>query len=349
MNKIPFRPISKIQKFAIFTAKGKAIPTTLSLQYGYSDSIAAIKFFREGQEITTRKSEKNRKKWNFKKKEKDGYSPITEDLLLEFGCQKRMNAQFQREICLKHVTEHFFQQFGMKVIEEPYLFQKTPDLVAYNDQMSIYIELKAYYYDTLVAEPELAQSLMYFSLAYTQYLKAKENPDYDCPDYAGKVPKVYLVTSGNFNMAPEHPFLKDPDKKKFLRKVRKKYGKLIKQNYKHEGLDDHSSWGTYINGKKKFEKEEWEVKPKIHILKAEELIAENRDHLKDVGVFIIRPEEFEKMLTHYNLTHELTLFRQLQYSPIEQLMVYPNLIDPEHQFPHLMEAREKIANLSSKN
>ncbi len=186
----------------------KSFPTRIYYQYGVISGQKAVRLYIDDELIATRKCK------SYQNEEDAAFAA----LLLRFshledcGVQSLNSARSQREKTLKAIVQEIFNSIGYKEIQNP-LYGYRPDLVFENDNHTLILELKAFYKDTIVAEPQIGQIAKY-GLASTE-LEVKN-----------KI-RLLLITTGKLIQIPDAIFFQndDPDVKEF---AEKRYGSLIK-------------------------------------------------------------------------------------------------------------------------
>lgn len=310
--------------------------TTISFQRGHLGDQPAVRYYWEGRAITTRTSDKV-PSWDhppqkferrckielqhFHKSKRKEKKKILEHVawnspvFTAFGAQCISDAQYQREDCLTEIVRNLFAKYGFKAEEQPHLGRKTPDVHVTKDKLEWYVELKAYHANTICGEPELFQALTYSELAAKE---AQKNGGPSPP------PKTMLITSGAMVSHQDAAFFE----KKPKRAAKRRYGRAINKRGKPKGLDDRDAVGIYKGSFFKLKKKDWSHVSDHHLYwlyKAEEF----KDIVFDpsrTDLLVVPPATLDDVLAREGLEKERAAFDRLRTSPLELVMVDPDLL-----------------------
>ena len=239
-NNKNFQPVSK--KIRLKLNNKPRTPTLFMYEKGFVNGRIALRFSKKGEIFKILVSPK-RRSWDYKKtssrsksktdKTRDEIKEIW-DIISDFGGQTPDQAQAQRENCLTYIVSNYFKKCGYNIEEQPRILENTPDLLITKEikkdnitsKYSCYIELKAYFGNTIVGESEVAQILKYHALFKNPEVRKSLNAD-NPPDAVK--PKFMLITTGNLIPYDKNSFFNGDFSK--LENEPEKI-KLIKQKYK---------------------------------------------------------------------------------------------------------------------
>lgn len=319
-----FRPIS--EKLPLRMDNKPGTPTELHYQKGYVNNKIAIRFFKDQMIIKTLVS-KTVKSWDFYNSENIW------DVIVELGGQRPVDAHFQREESLTDIVERYFQKLGYSIQKQPKLGENTPDLLVSKGKNIAYIELKAYFGKTYVAEAEVAQILKYFALT-------KQDPGIKAKIDSGEInpPKFIFITTGKIlsiekNSLLNGELLKLPEKEQ-IEFIKKKYRKYLKELGSTRSMEARDTRMMYYFAHEKFEKyqmnENW-CCPAIHQLKTAislDLLIEDKVEIEDrrYDVYLVPPVIFSQILLNAGLSQEQEIFNKIQETWLERLITDKSLI-----------------------
>lgn len=319
-----FRPVS--EKLPLRMDNKPGTPTELYYQKGFVNNKIALRFFKDQMIIKTLVS-KTVKSWDLYDSENIW------DIIVELGGQRPVDAHFQREESLTDIVEHYFQKLGYSIQKQPKLGENTPDLLISKGKYLAYIELKAYFGKTYVAEAEVAQILKYFALT-------KQDPDIKAKIQSGEIfpPKFIFITTGKIlsiekNSLLNGDLLKLPEKEQ-IEFIKKKYRKYLKELGSTRSMEARDTRMMYYFAHEKFEKyhmdENW-CCPAIHQLKSPislDLLIEDKVKIDDrsYDVYLVPPAVFSQILQDSELIQEREVFNKIQETWLERLITDKSLI-----------------------
>lgn len=313
-----FKPISK--KIRLRIDNRPKTPTIFTFQKGYVNDRLAIRFFKTEKKMEiVFKTLVSPKKQSWESKENISIW----DVIVELGGQTPENARKQREECLMKICESYFKKRGYNVEFEPFINQKTPDVLVTKGKHACYIELKAYFSKTVVGEPEVAQTLKY-------YAEAQDSPEIKTKIEAKEMfpPKFMLIHSGKLIPFQENSLfngdIKDLETtEKKIKFIDKKYRELVKQLGRPNNMESRDTRFIYYKAAEKLKKYyvEFEKSPNIlHLNKPHKLdllIESPNKH----EVILIPSRVFSQILYTSNLKFERAKFNHLQNTWLERLML----------------------------
>ncbi|MHA1819613.1 MAG: hypothetical protein ACTSU2_17000 [Promethearchaeota archaeon] len=234
-------------------------------------------------------------------------------IIQDFGGQTIDQARMQREACLTKIVRNYFEHFGYEVEEQPKLGENTPDVKVKKEKYLAYIELKAYYYTTIVGEPEVAQILKYYNLAL-------ENKEILESLQSKKIfpPKFLLITSGKLVAKSENAILLSENPEAL---IKSKYKGYLNELGFPRDLEERDAQIIYIYSPKRFKKHKSSIIPKVLQPKRPQQLTELiEDH--NVEPLILVPSEiFSKILIYAGLKREQFIFERLRKTKLERLIV----------------------------
>lgn len=231
-----------------------------------------------------------------------------------------------REQSLKKIVTVLFQKNEYHVVEEPSLFEKTPDLEVSKANQKFYIELKAYHKSSWVTEAELIQCLCYFYYACLESL-GKNPTNYD-PDEILETqgiwrfkPIVILFSTGTIVNFQD---LADIDFERMADRMKQRVSSAKQICYRSHRQDDFNTYYRLRGWEKKFRKYDISTIPdhivQVNSIEEFEKIPENS------GLYIISPDFCVQLLKTANLPNEANLFNKVRDLPMEtllQMKVFP--------------------------
>jgi hypothetical protein len=345
-NNKNFQPVSK--KIRLRLNNKPKTSTLFMYEKGFVNGKIALRFSKKGENFKVLVS-KNRKNWDYKKttSRSKGKPDKTRDeirdiwnVISDFGGQTPDQAQAQRENCLTYIVSNYFKKCGYNIEEQPRILENTPDLLITKEEKkddvvsrhSCYIELKAYFGNTIVGESEVAQILKYHALFQNPEVRKSTNPDLPLDTVK---PKFMLITTGNLIPYNKNSFFNGEFSK--LENESEKT-KLIKQKYKHHlkklgwpnNMESNDTRNIYRFAHKKIKKYslalEMNYNNEILQLKKPELLhklIENKNHWE---VILIPAEIFADILRLAGLKKELELFKRLGKIWLERLVFGKSLL-----------------------
>lgn len=349
-NNKNFQPVSK--KIRLKLNNKPRTPTLFMYQKGFVNGRIALRFSKKDEVFKVLVSTK-RKTWDYKKtpsrtkgksdKARDEIKEIW-DVISDFGGQTPDQAQAQRENCLTYIVSNYFKKYGYNIEEQPRILENTPDLLITKEveknntvsRYSSYIELKAYFGNTIVGESEVAQILKYHALFKNPDVRKSLNAD-TSPDAIK--PKFMLITTGDLIPFSKNSFFNGDFSK--LENEQDKT-KLIKQKYKFHlkklgwpnNMESNDTRNIYRFAHKKIKKYSLSLETEyntevLQMKKPESLykLIENKNHWE---VILIPAGIFSEILRLAGLKKECELFKHIGKAWLERLVFSKSILKFNH-------------------
>ena len=180
-----FKSTSKLVSHVDYSL-GYKFKTLISYEFGLLNGKHAVRFYIDGEIESIRTISKIHTGRNFK--------------LYNSGGQTLHSVRRQREKCLEVIARAFFEKLGFKVKLKPRLGKFHPDILIKKEDLTCFIELKAYHGSYICGDREISQVMKY----YREITKlAEKNKDFS------KM-KVILITSGT-SIDYQDSFLSHPN------------------------------------------------------------------------------------------------------------------------------------------
>jgi Holliday junction resolvase len=322
--RVQFRPIS--EKLLLKMDNKPGTPTDLYYQKGFVNNKIALRFFKEQMIIKTLVS-KSVKSWETFE------GANIWDVIVELGGQRPFKAHFQREDSLTNIVQNYFQKLGYTIQKQPKLGENTPDLLVTKGKDLAFIELKAYFGKTYVAEAEVAQILKYFALS-------KQDPVFKAKVESGEIntPKFLFITTGKILSIEKNSLLNGEllklSVKEQIEFIKKKYRKYVRELGAARSLEARDTRSIYCFAHQKYEKYQMDSNwccPAVYQLQSPislDLLIENKSNISNqiYDVFLIPAHVFSETLKDAGLLQEQAIFNKIQDTWLERLIVDNNLI-----------------------
>lgn len=280
------------------TSLGYPIKTPIYYQLGEKNGKSIVYYYFNDKIASTRILDKMVKVKDFKPE--------------YHGGQNLFNARYQREECLMNIIKSLFEHLEYNIILEPNLGNYTPDMRLSKNNLTYYIEIKAFHESYICGDPEICQSLRYYDQAKQQLEHAK----------------VMLITSGDL-IDLRDSFLNNPNQKP-LEVVENFYKEKIIPKRKAITLDLLSSRDIYRQAAKRFKKK---FSQNLSTIKVQFLknscvatFPECLTEEKNFEVLLIRAPIFRKILYKFKMFKEMNIFDTLRKEPLERLIMNAHLL-----------------------
>ncbi|MHA1728958.1 MAG: hypothetical protein ACTSWY_09525 [Promethearchaeota archaeon] len=320
-----FRPFSKKTRLKL-NNKPKT-STIFMYQKGYINNKIALRLInKKTEKVFKTLVSSNKSSWGKNPEKKDTEKEIW-DIIEKLGGQSREKAQIQREERLTWIVSNYFKKLGYEIEEQPKLKENTPDLlITKKDENgkeihSCYIELKAYFGETIVGEAEVAQILKYYAIVKnTPELSSQKNHT-----------KFMLITSGKLISLQNNAFFNgnlqkmDTENKK-IKFIRKKYKIHLKKLGWPNNMEGQDTRNIYRFAHKKIKKYSLGLQlnqsPKViqpvnqeNSGRLEKLIENN-----EYDLILVPAETFSNRLYLSGLKTEQKIFNQIRKLWLERLI-----------------------------
>jgi len=227
-----FTSISKIFPYADYSL-GYKVKTPISYEFGTLNGKRAVQSYINGEIESTRTINKRVSASRFR--------------IYKVGGQTLHSARRQRENCLESIVRDLFTAYGFKVSMKPKLGIYHPDMLLKKDELTIYMELKAYHGSYICGDVEISQAMKYCREVKDLKLDAQ----------------VGLITSGSLILL-EDSFLNNSNRDP-IHYVSEFYNKLIIPHSQLRSLDDKSQRDIYSHAVNKFKKNFKDGFPMINV------------------------------------------------------------------------------------
>ncbi len=298
-----FNPISKPISYIDYSL-GYRFKTLISYQFGYLNKKSAVKFYINGDFESIRPINKKNTDRHFK--------------MHKCGGQTLKSVRRQREKCLELIVKNFFEKLGFKSKLKPKLGIYQPDMLIKKEELTCYIELKAYHNSYICGDTEISQIMKYYREIVKSIKTDKEQSN----------TKILLITSGSLIDYSES-FLSHPNKDP-VEHVTSYYKELIIPKSQMKTLEQYSSRDIYKNAAKKFIKNYRSGFPPMSpFFVNKENFSSFTSYLmstQEYDLLAINSEVFYKLLKKENLMNEAHKFKLLKEKEMERLVIYGKIL-----------------------
>lgn len=278
---------------------GYEFKTSIFYEFGQLKGKPAIRFYIDKQIESIRTVSKKITKRNFK--------------MYKSGGQTLKSLRRQREKCLELIVRAYFEKLGFKVRLKPKLLNSNPDMLITKDNLTVYIELKAYHESYICGDAEISQVMKY----YREIASMKQGKE------DKTTTKVILITSGTV-IDFQDSFLDhlNNDPRQYVESY---YKQLTIPKSQVKSLDDSSRRDIYKQAARKFKKNYANGFPQMKVVFFEnKYVQDFLSYLvsnKNYDVLVISSDNFYKLLRKAKLTRESHKFRLLNKKEMERLVI----------------------------
>jgi hypothetical protein len=274
------------------------------------------------------------------------------------GTITEKKANEYREKALSGIVSAIFEYFGFKMEREPRLFEKNPDLLAVRNEITCYIELKAFFGESPCFELEIGQAITYLAYAYCKAAGYNSYPfnDIEFPKVVeklkdlGNLPSVFLFTSGFLIPPNKNIFLSGLNSDELEQKIQYRVDTLVNNlEKKSYSLDQIASIGRIKHWRKKFSNFQWFFSPskRIHYISSvaefkKVLSPENQNEITKGLLYLVNATIFAEMLIALSLKREHQLFYNLRTKTLEEIMIFPEKFEIQRDMSVNSEKNKEI-------